>query len=181
MALRRGFQGRIPARSKRIVAWGFGPDFIQGVVAGTGKTLWSTAIALTGNPRATIVRIRGSLMLRLILATSVGDGFHGAIGLGVTTNEAFTAGAASIPGPVTQADWGGWMWHSFFQVLGIAAQSSGQDTARNITADIRMDIDSKAMRKFEDEQVLFGMVESTEVGVASMSVDADTRVLFKLS
>ena len=182
MAQRRGFHGRsLVSSPKRLVTWTGGPTSVQDVIAGTGKTVWTTGIVLAAASQGTFVRLRGVLMMRLVLATSVGDGFHGAIGIGIATKAAFDVGVTALPGPVSQEDWGGWLWHSYFQSLGIAAQSSGQDTARNTTADIRMVIDSKAMRKFGDDQVVFGMYESTEVGVASLSVDANTRMLFKLS
>ena len=167
---------------RRQTNWGIGPDVVQGVISGTGKTGWTNGVFLTSESKATIVRIRGMLTMRLLLATSVGDGFHGAIGLCVITDQAFAAGVTAIPGPVTDDGWDGWMWHTYFQVMGIGAQSLGQDVGINSQAAfLRIPIDTKAMRKISDNQKLFGMFESTEVGVASITMDANTRVLLKLT
>ena len=179
--LRRGFQARsLRSSPKRLSAWGGGPADVQGVIAGTGKTLWGAG-TVTTESQVTIVRLRGMISMRLILSTSAGDGFHGAVGIGIATSAAFAIGVTALPGPITNVEWGGWMWHQFFQSLGVAVQSVGADVPRNTTADLRIPIDSKAMRKFGQDQVLFGMYESTEVGVASLTLDADTRLLAKLS
>ena len=74
------------------------------------------------------------------------------------------------------------MYHRFFDVRGLAAQSLGADVAINSTACVeKFEIDSKAMRKWHDEQVLFGMLEVAEFGTASMEVIGITRLLVKFS
>ena len=46
----------------------------------------------------------------------------------------------------------------------------------------RMPIDSKAMRKWGDNEILVGVVEvESEVGTVSIRVAANTRLLLKLS
>jgi len=163
-----------------MVTWGVGPNSTPtGIsLSTTGKQLWENGITLANDNKATIVRIRGSVQFGLLTATAAGDGFHGAIGLGIVQADAFAAGAASSPGALTDADWDGWMWHSFFdihaQVATIAAGGLEQ-------TGVRIAIDTKAMRKIEDAEVLLGSLDIVEIGTATAFFHADTRILFKLS
>ena len=120
--------------------------------------------------------------MQLDLATAAGDGFLGALGIGIVTTDAFDAGITAVPGPFSDSDWDGWIWHHFFQLRGIAVQSQGADVAINsVGGTLRIPIDSKAMRIQSDNEVLFGMTETAvETGTAGMVVVADTRVLDKL-
>ena len=183
MASSRGFHGRSPirSRSRRLVAWDGGPFATKSAITSVGKSVWTTGVALDKDEESTIVRIRGQIIVLLELATAAGDGFAGAIGIGLATTQAFAAGSASLPGPGTDPDWGGWIWHSYFYTFGVAAQSQGADVPRNAMADLRIPIDSKAMRKMDSNMTLFGVTETqTEMGTAGMSYVADTRVLVKL-
>jgi len=177
-----GFHGRSQIRSRRRqVAWDGGPFMTITDISATGKLLWTIGVVLDKDEESTIVRIRGQILARLVLSTAAGDGMSFAVGLGLVNSQAFTAGAGSVPGPGTDPDWGGWLWHQYFYVYGTAAQSLGQDTARNANSDVRIEIDSKAMRKMDSNQTLFGMFEvQAEAGTATVRLLADTRVLVKL-
>ena len=102
--------------------------------------------------------------------------------MGIVTVQAFTVGGVTaLPAPFTTPEWDGWLWHSYFQMHGVSAQAVGADVARNVSADLRMVIDSKAMRKISENEVLFGVLEvGVETGTAQLRYSADTRVLFKL-
>ena len=127
-------------------------------------------------PLVTIVRIRGYFRVILTAATAAGDGFLGAVGIGVVTAPAFAVGLTAVPLPVAEMDWDGWMFHQFFDLRSnIAGVGDGQPGVS-----IGFDIDSKAMRKLGDEQVLMGAIEVVESGTAVMEVSADTRILLKL-
>ncbi len=183
MAPPRRFPRQSPIRARRKTAWGIGPqqDLASLTSAAPTKTLWTNGVTLVLESEVTIVRIRGQVNLQLMLATNSGDGFTGALGLGIVNSQAFAAGAASIPGPHSQPEWEGWMWHQFFHMRGVAAQAQGADVSRNVTADRVIEVDTKAMRKFSDNQILFGMIELVdETGTANITTVADTRVLFKL-
>ena len=181
MALQR--RSRHLARSqKRESVWDAGPNLVIAAISATGKTLWTNGRVLATESKATIVRIRGVMTFQLDLATAAGNGLSGAVGIGLVSQEAFAAGVASIPGPFDQPEWKGWMWHHYFSIRGVAAQSAGADVARNVSADLRLEIDSKAMRKMGSNETLFGIIDvEAEDGTASMAVVADTRVLFKLT
>jgi len=179
MALRRGFQGRIPIRSKRMTSWGVGPQSLEVLLTASAKQLWTAAVVLVRDTKVTIVRIRGMVHIMQTNATSIGDGFSGALGIGVMSGDAFNAGVASLPGPVTDSEWDGWMWHSFFDVRQRTAIEA--DGVNSGSGDVRIEIDTKAMRKFEDTEALVGVIEVTEQGTATAEFWADSRILLKLS
>ena len=170
MAHPRGFRGRT---TKRPVAWGLGPQELDGAASATSKTLWSSGIT-SAEGEITLVRTRGFIHYFLNSAAAQGDGFFGAVGLGQTTAQAFAAGSASIPGPLTQAGWDGWFWHSYFDVR------LAETGLFNSFAHQRIEIDSKAMRKVNSDLVIFGMTEVIESGTAVLEMHGDTRQLFKV-
>ncbi len=183
MAFLRGSRRQFPSQSRRRkTAWGLGPGAdVLPITAGTNRVLWTFGTILGLDSEVTIVRVRGILQLWLDLATSAGDGFAGAAGMGLVNSDAFAAGAGSIPGPFSDPGWEGWQWHHYWNLRGVAAQSQGQDVSRNANADQLIIIDSKAMRKFSENMTFFGMVETDfETGTAGMVFSANTRVLAKL-
>ncbi len=183
MAHSRGFRGRSQVRAKRMTAWDSGPETGAIAVTGVGKSLWTTGVVLASASSATIVRVRGEVTLMLDLATGPGDGFTGALGIGIVSSDAFTVGQTAVPGPESDPDWNGWLWHQYYHMTGIAAQSQGENVGVNSSADIlRIKIDSKAMRIIKSNEIMFGMFERTvEAGTAGMRLFANTRVLLKLA
>jgi hypothetical protein len=105
--------------------------------------------------------------------TSAGDGYQGAMGIGLASSAAFTAGIGSLPTPITEAAWDGWLWHRFFSVHGGVADGSTN------AGSYQIEVDSKAMRKVSDEMTIFMAGEFTEIGTALMSVFFDSRMLLK--
>ena len=184
MARPRGFRPLIRGPARK-TAWGVGPtsNAVQ-ESTGTGTVLMTQGSVATSEG-LTLVRTRGEMMLWLTNATADGDGFHGAIAIGVVTLEAFTAGIASIPGPLASDDWDGWLWHQYFTLLSNGLMSGAAQTDRNsvnpVVAGVRYQIDSKAMRKFPDDMVIFGIVQQTEVGTSTLRMFMQTRLLFKLA
>jgi len=172
----RGFQPRSRSR-KRSTSWGIGPESSPVSLSGTANALWTTGSVLGNEAKVTIVRIRGMASLFMQTATATGDGFNGAVGIGIVSAEAFAAGAASVPGPFTDSDWDGWMYHTFFNLN----SSAGGLSAEGGQASQRLEIDSKAMRIFEDSETLFGAIEQVEEGTATAEFWANTRILLKLS
>ncbi len=180
----RSFQSRPrPRTRRRTTTWSDGPkSTLTGqVLASTGKSIWATGFAVAAGTSLTLVRTRGEILLQLDLATAAGDGFLGAIGLGIVSGDAFGIGSTAMPGPFSDPGWPGWWWHQYFSVRGVAAQSAGADVARNANSDLRIDIDSKAMRIVKENESMFGMVEiGAELGTASLTYLGQTRVLLKL-
>ena len=157
-------------------------EWFEGVGGVTPVAFTASSVSLLGSGiitnvgEETLIRTRGLLDIFLKTAGSAGDGFFGAIGIGLVSSAAFTGGIASVPTPITELAWDGWLWHTFFsvhgdQVSGEAARGSGH---------YRKEIDSKAMRIVEGEMTLYAAAEVVEVGVATMDIFLNTRFLSKL-
>jgi len=83
----------------------------------------------------------------------------GAFGIGVVTAEAFAAGIASIPEPFTDGDWGGWfVWRSFSSLVQVA-DATGK---LYLAAESGFEVDSKAMRKVSNNEVVVIVAESQQ-------------------
>ena len=78
---------------------------------------------------------------------------------------------------MSDLEWEGWLWHQFFDIRAVTATIA--DGVNAAAASQYFEIDSKAMRKFEDGVQLFGITEATEDVNATMEVQADTRMLIK--
>ncbi len=163
------------SRSKRLTDWGFGPG-------GTGLTTISSSstvilgsgISLTGRP-ATLVRTRGLFRMYLENVANPGEGFQGAFAIGVVQVAAFTAGVGSLPGPISEMDSEAWLYHS---IVGAHAHNA-TETSFNESTVFDLTVDSKAMRKLDDETVIVAVLEVVELGTAVLDVFFDSRVLLK--
>ncbi len=122
----------------------------------------------------TVVRVRGEVsVMPTVTNTGVKIGF--AYGLAVVSDEAFAAGAASIPGPFRDAAWGGWfVWGAgrFEWVVGTNVGILGQ------SANWSREVDSKAMRKIGTNETIVFMVESQ---IGALDISMHLRLLFLLS
>ena len=173
MGRQGGFQSR--SRTRRLTDWGFGVDAGGLGLTATAKTLWTTALAIS--TPFTIVRLRGYAHISLLTASSAADGFAGAIGIALVNSDAFTAGVASIPGPLTDANWDGWFYHQFFDIRTVTGTIG--DGVNAGAASQRIEIDSKAMRKWDPSETMVGVIDVTESGVATGELNANTRLLLK--
>ncbi len=170
---RGGFQARGP---RRIVDWGLGPQATEEAISATGKTLWT--VGTTPSQNLTVIRTRGLVSIYLLTATGVGDGFAGAHGIYMMTEDAFNVGVTAALDPLTDANSDMWLWHSFFDIdSGSTTFSDGVNAVRSTS---RITIDSKAMRKnFGPERVMVGVTGVNERGAATAELHADCRQLFK--
>ncbi len=174
MARPRQFAAR-SFRTKRLTDWGFGVDMLAQNLTSSAKLLGTTSLTIA--EQATLVRIRGLIHFLLVSAGSVGDGFLGAAGIALVNSDAFAQGINSIPGPQSDANWDSWIWHSFFDARAVTATITDGANAAGISQ--RIEIDSKAMRKWDPAETLVLMVEGTETGVANLQINCDTRLLLK--
>ena len=171
-------RGRIvtrTGRSKRQVTW-VGPADQNTVAVATGASV----IVASFNPftgasmhKPTVVRTRGEVSVRpsSFAADTV---ISGAMGVCVVSDEAFTAGAGSIPRPFDDAGWDGWfVWQSFVNRYEVLSADGVI-----IPAAIAYQIDSKAMRKVSDNETIVLMAESQ---LGALEVGMHLRLLMKLS
>ena len=172
---RRGYSPRGQSgKTRRLTDWGIGPGGVAPTnFIASGSALLGAGMFLSSGI-GTLVRIRGLIAIDLIVATSAGDGFFGAVGIAMVQTTAFTAGIVAFPTPVLEANSDAWLWHSYFDVR------FAKDGAGNGAGYARLVVDSKAMRKMEgDENTLYAACELTEVGAVNCDVFFDSRVLIK--
>ena len=171
----RGLRGLNRARGpRRGRGWIDGPGdgtAVQNITV-SGRTILGQGITLTADG-ITLVRLRGGLLVNLDTASAIGNGFVGAFGIGIVTETAFATGAAAVPTPITERDWDGWLfWHTI-QVL----SGDASDVGLSGSAQQRVEVDTKAMRKLNEESLIYGVIEVTEIGTAEIDVAFDSRML----
>jgi len=94
------------------------------------------------------------------------------------SSNAAAAGVASVPGPLTEMNWDGWLWYQSWAIRAFTATHADGVNAQSMLFDY--EIDSKAMRKnFGPEHVIVGVHEFVETGTSTIRFDADTRILLK--
>ena len=118
----------------------------------------------------TIVRTRGILQV-LSTVPSANDESFGAFGIMVVNGEAFDAGVASIPTPLTESFEDRWLYHTFWGNMTRVA-------TLGISVPTQIDIDSKAMRKVEFGSVIVSVIESG-AGLSTARVISNFRMLVK--
>ncbi len=173
MARRTSFHGR---GTRRASTWG-GTDITTAAVAAGAKVLLARFTAAQLNAfigaTGTVVRERGAFLVTSdqIVADEL---YQGAIGFAVVSEIAGAAGAASIPGPVTESVWGG--WYGWYPIGGHLARATDIGFAE---VGYRIEVDVKAMRKFGDDASLVIMAENAS-GSTGFNLLYQGRTLFKL-
>jgi len=128
-------------------------------------------------PNPTLIRVRGQ---GIVYATAIGaSGAQAMIGIGLikVTAKALAAGVASLPTPGTDSG-SDWLWHSDYPI-GVRG-SLGADSESDGSHVTRFDIDNKAMRKFEPNEVLVMVVENVALtSTVTVQVTVGFRILFK--
>jgi len=118
----------------------------------------------------TILRTRGHI--QVIQNSGVADESATiAIGLAIVSARAVAAGAASLPRPATEGSYP-WLWHGWSITSSVAGLVADGMLAR-------LEVDSKAMRKVKETEVMalvFEVCESVDQG-GSVQLDGGFRVL----
>jgi len=129
----------------------------------------------------TIVRMRGEFSAWLEVVTSIGDGFSRmALGFAIVSENAAGIGVTAVPAPLTDVGWDGWFYHKQFGPIQGFSVTESDNTGP--ASQIRMEIDSKAMRKGHASDVIVGVLEvAGEVGAATLTFGCATRILSKLA
>ena len=165
----RVFRPRAMSR-RRKTGWSRGPGGISTRSAVGNTLLGVTSVAVLDG--LTLVRVRGEVLIWTTAVAATTDHFAGAVGIANFPENAVGVGITALEVPTTDADWDGWLWHSFFTVGGTGDFSSVA----------RIPIDSKAMRKVKEGDTLAAIFSvETEGGTTVASVSMSTRVLDKLA
>ena len=126
----------------------------------------------------TILRTRGYVDFAINSNNAIGDGYRGAVGLCIVSENAFNAGIGSVPTPITDLAWDGWFWYQFFNLM--TNNATAGDLGENAVASyVRFVIDAKAMRKIKDTDVIIAVLEVTEVGTSTFRSFLNSRILIQ--
>ena len=183
MPMTRARSSRGFARAqRRLTAWALGPgaDTIAGLDS-QQFTASGTAVLGSGAtpviPQLTVVRLRGFVNFGLSAADALNSGFACFVGIGIATLDAFTVGSGSLPNPFDDQDWPGWLWLGNQDMrTAIGAIAIGDPSVNPV----RIEVDSKAMRKLRQNEVIFMSAQVGESGVSTVDVRGFTRMLVKL-
>jgi len=184
---RRGFRGRGISDSQRrkkswvqlveLVDLAEVPGFVTSIglfltdSGVPGRGVQSGVIGISGDgtagapfrsvlpPESTILRIRGSILFPKYLAAggAAAANVDVAVGFGVTGISDLTS--ESYPGPISEADWDGWMFRRQSAVSPVDSEGTT--------------VDVKAMRKIKSGDAFFVMMESV-VGEGGTSTAVQT-------
>ncbi len=139
---------RFPVRARRAPSrktW-------AGISSGTSwTTLAANTTVIVGSlvttGQVTLLRTRG--LMAILSDAEVEEEIQGALGMAVVSEDAFNAGAASMPDPIADIDSDSWVLWQPFQHARALGTATGQSPANSEYV-----LDSKAMRKFHaDERV----------------------------
>jgi len=185
-------RGSFPIRTgttRRQTSWAGGPK--SNTNGGLGSAFASSAtrvgavVSTALQDGLTLVRLRGELVFWLTSATATNQGYHGAIGVGNFTDAAIAVGVTALPAPLDEEGWDGWLYHRYFSCMSTgpivaAAVSTEPGLASSVNAAIRLEVDSKAMRKTPLDTSLLVSVQMVLVGTAAASWTFNSRTLDKL-
>ena len=177
MARGRSFvRGSAP---RRVNKWALGPGSeLVTSIATSANTIIGSGVVLATESQVTIVRLRGDLLLYISGIGAALDGYNWAFGIGITNAEAFSVGgAASLPDPHDDSEWDGWFYHKY----GTCYSPESTLNSGGGPSFMRVEVDSKAMRKWSENYTVFAVLSTTEVGSAIMKVQFNSRMLVKLS
>ena len=180
MARRFQTNPRTPQSLRRKTSWVGGIATVptnELTVAGSTSVIFSaldtrlSANASLGNA-FTVVRIRGFLTVTPLSITSP-QFVTGAFGICIVNGEAFDAGVASVISPWTESFDDRWLYHTYFQTMDVF------NAAGVAWFGHRIEIDSKAMCKVENGDVMISVFENASAD--SVSMFNNFRTLVKLA
>ena len=187
---RRSF--RRPSGPRRATDWQFAgglPVAQVSVPSGATRVVNSLAVVGPGSPPGTLIRIRGCIHIELASETAAPVLQMYGIGVGLFDDRAFAvANAGGLPKPNTDIDDEKWMWHHC-GFLGIGPDLAAADSVR-LESDgtgrkesIDLIIDSKAMRKWDENQTFAVLVENDPIEATATEIEATFfgRLLIKLN
>ena len=176
-------------RTRRATNWITGAsDFTALGSVTLGAQLVAAVVTLTeGSTEVpTIIRIRGTIHLELAAETAADTLQEVGVGIALVDDRALAVSASAgvgLPQPIDDEDFEGWMWWRALYLgtsgLAFTANPESDGTGRRIAADI--EVDSKAMRKWDENQTLVYIVQNKPIDGTATEVDValHARVLIK--
>ena len=171
-----GRRPRFAHTVRRKTGWEDGPTGAVALAA-TGSAIFPLS-QQSVQDGITVVRIHGELLATIATVSSSLDGYVCGFGMCIVSENAAGVGITAVPTPITDQAWDGWLLHRLFTVKSNTGTIADGVNAFSATA--RLELDSKAMRKFKLSDVLMGVVEVTEVGNSTLNLDLLSRMLIKL-
>ena len=161
---------------RRNTAWDDQSPTLAAVTANGSALL---VIQTPGAVPITVVRIRGSIMVVGDTSTvGQGESTAWALGIGVVPEATASAGVGSLPTPITDANWDGWMYHRYGFLIAEHLLGTGEVAGELFE---RVEIDCKAMRKLSTDQVLVTVFETLSLTTGfTVDVMHAFRLLTKL-
>ncbi len=142
-------------------AWlGMPGSVVQSSAVGTKIFAGSLAFTSPG----TILRTRGVIKATFDETAQIGDTMFTSFGLGIVSTDAATVGASAMPDPGDEADYP-WLWYG--QIL-LRSNVAAGPTAYGPAAE-KLEVDSKAMRRFKPGQSLVLVMEHAQVSGAPIT------------
>jgi len=151
----------------------------RGTKAWDGFTFNETALALTqvvlgftaaGEP-VTFLRNRGNILVKGTPDAATDDDIVG-FGIITVSDNARAVGGSSVPGPIADPD-APWIWHQYVPLQAGSAGLLGDD----IGSIVRVDIDSKAMRRMTPNENLILVGELSTGLFSTVTVNGGLRSL----
>ncbi len=164
MARRRFAGGR--SRPTNWISLTGDPDNVLSVASGGQAIVATATIQSSAIGPSTIVRVRGAIGIfgTALLSQIVG------VGIGLVSDRAATTGITAVPHPLTDEEWDGWLWRDAVYI----------GASQNATINEWV-IDSKAMRKWDDDMTLVVVAENLPINTAGVAalISINGRILVK--
>ncbi len=169
----RGRSFKRSAGTKRLTEWTSSvPEAAFTALAGASAIIDN---AFTTPNVETLIRCRGLLVIQSNQIAAAEQPF-GAIGLCLVTDQAFAAGAGSIPLPYTDSESDAWLLHQFW-----AAPFQFGDGTGFARIDAQYQLDSKAMRRVTQDDTVLMVLEVGSAAAIGVNYRWDMRLLTKVA
>ena len=188
MARRNHGRQNVPRRMTDWVAAGAVPTALVSVPDTMSRVVLAQTLTEGSPAIGTVVRIRGGIHLEIAGETTVPMLSIFGVGIGLFDDRAFAvADAVGLPRPLDDADDEKWMWyHTGYLGMGPAISDANvfeisASIGRKTSVDLV--VDSKAMRKWDENQTLAWVVEAQNIDGTPTEIDvaAYGRMLIKLA
>ncbi len=134
----------------------------------------SCAVAESGLADATVLRSRGEFLITAVPDAANDEAVLG-IGIIIVNQTALDIGGTALPGPIADANSDAWLYHSFVPLDGTTLTAADPQA---IGVNVRVPVDSKAMRRVAADQAVVFMIELNQATFASVTIIGGIAFLF---